>query len=385
MAKKIDYASMYTLRADGRYMAYWHDKDGKRRAIYDRDPQRLHEKIAEKEAPKPLTFGEMAERWYNDSQARYKDGTWAEYDAPYNRALERFRDTPGAQITSADIALHLSEMARQGYGERTLKAQRTVYSLIYKNAAQLPDLVEAARYNPAALAAIPHDRKRPKKRKAPDDEAITRIILGVNSEFGLFPYLLLCTGLRRGEALGLKWSDVDYKRQVISVDRAVTYRKGKKQVGDTKTDGSIRQVPLLPMLAVALKHYEEKGKDTYIFHGENSKEPLSEATYRRRWHRWCRQNGFADKREDGKTPQRELTHYSYDYNLTAHVLRHGYATLSKRGGLQKEIIKDLLGHENVRTTEIYIHQGVNADEYKAIASAIEDEIDKIINAPDSKE
>ena len=360
------YDKMFTRRKDGRYCATI-VQDGKRRYIYDKDPEALYNKLEELKHPAPLTFRTMAERWYDDLQSIYKDGTWAMYDAPYNRALERFGDEPGADITSADIALHLAEMARRGYGERALKAQRTVYSLIYKHAAQIPELVEAARYNPAALAALPRDRKRPQKRKAPEDEAITRIILGLNTSFGLFPYLLLCTGLRRGEALGLKWGDVDYKRQTITVDRGVTYRRGKKTVGETKTEGSARTVPLLGMLAVALKHYQE-AKDHFIFHGEDPLAPLSEATYRRRWHRWCRENGFAVK-----------VGGEWQYSLTAHVLRHGYATLSSRGGLETGVIKDLLGHENERTTEIYIdEQKIKAEEYQTIATTIEAAINSIL-------
>ena len=37
MAKRIDYAALYTLRSDGRYMGYWHDSNKRRHAIYDRD------------------------------------------------------------------------------------------------------------------------------------------------------------------------------------------------------------------------------------------------------------------------------------------------------------------------------------------------------------
>lgn len=380
----MNYARMFTRRKDGLYCATI-TLSGKRKYLYDRDPEALYNKLEELKHPAPLTFRTMAERWYNDAQAVYKDGTWAEYDAPYNRALERFGDEPGADISSADISLHLAEMARRGYGERSLKAQRTVYSLIYKHAAQIPELVEAARYNPAALAALPRERKRQQKRKAPGDDAITRIILGLNSDFGLFPFLLLCTGLRRGEALGLKWGDVDYKRQTIVVNRGVTYRRGKKTVGDTKTEGSVRTVPLLGMLAVALKHYQED-RDHFIFHGEDPLAPLSEATYRRRWHRWCRDNGFAIKNKVGKTDVRGLDHYKYEYTLTAHVLRHGYATLSNRGGLDKEIIRDLLGHENVRTTEIYIDDDpINTEEFKAIASSIEAQIHAILDGPDAEE
>ena len=49
MAKKIDYAAMYTLRKDGRYTGYWHDASGTRRAIYDRDAEKLYFRIQDEE------------------------------------------------------------------------------------------------------------------------------------------------------------------------------------------------------------------------------------------------------------------------------------------------------------------------------------------------
>ena len=67
--KKIDYASLYTLRSDGRYMGFWHELDrydkptGKRHAIYDRDPERLYHKIQEKETPQRRTLKQVAGEW----------------------------------------------------------------------------------------------------------------------------------------------------------------------------------------------------------------------------------------------------------------------------------------------------------------------------------
>ena len=379
----LNYAKLYTKRADGRYQGYWKDAEGKRHAICDRDPERLYHRLEEKTLPETVTFGVIARRWYNDSQELLKPGTWAMYDAPYNRALERMEDRPAAEINSADIASHLSDLASKGYGERSLKAQRTVYSLVYKYAAQQKEFADEIRYNPAELAQLPRKRKRPSKRQAPAEDAIVRIILGVGSSFGVFPYLLLCTGLRRGEALGLQWRDIDFKRNAITVDRGVTYRKGLVEVGDLKTEGSQRQVPMMPMLRVVLEQLhsaEKSGKEDYLFHGECADKPLCEATYRRRWHNWCRANGFAAQIEDGKTVKRGLKHYKWEYSLTAHVLRHGYASLSKWGGLDSTVIKDLLGHENLRTTERYIHSLPDAEDkvFSEASSKIESEIKAII-------
>ena len=62
MAKKINYASMFTLRKDGRYMATYTDKKG-RHCLYDKDPERLFEKLqsAQNGQLKAVSFGDIAE------------------------------------------------------------------------------------------------------------------------------------------------------------------------------------------------------------------------------------------------------------------------------------------------------------------------------------
>ena len=62
MAKKIDYAAMFTLRKDGRYQGSY-VQDGKRSYVYDKDPEALYFKLQEAQKPKEVTFGEIAEMW----------------------------------------------------------------------------------------------------------------------------------------------------------------------------------------------------------------------------------------------------------------------------------------------------------------------------------
>ncbi len=66
MAKKIDYASLYTLRSDGRYQGSYRDENGKRHSVYDRDPEKLHFKLLalEEAKSKPATFEDVAADWH---------------------------------------------------------------------------------------------------------------------------------------------------------------------------------------------------------------------------------------------------------------------------------------------------------------------------------
>jgi len=76
VAKKIDYASMFVLRKDGRYQGCYYDKDD-RKYVYDRDPEKLYSKIQELEKPKVNTFGEIAEAWKEEHWKTISAGSQA--------------------------------------------------------------------------------------------------------------------------------------------------------------------------------------------------------------------------------------------------------------------------------------------------------------------
>lgn len=112
--KKPDYAAMYTLRADGRYMGYWRELDkhgkatGQRHAIYDRDPEKLYRKIQEKENPEPvvLSFDAAADAWAEKHWARIGAKTAETYKAPLSRVKGEFSGDAASEVTAQRILGH---------------------------------------------------------------------------------------------------------------------------------------------------------------------------------------------------------------------------------------------------------------------------------------
>ena len=102
MAKKINYASMFTLRKDGRYQGSYTDETG-RHYVYDRDPERLWHKLNAPKEEKPLLFREIAEAWQKDAWQKIREGTVACYEAPFNRAVDRLGDRVASEIEPHDI------------------------------------------------------------------------------------------------------------------------------------------------------------------------------------------------------------------------------------------------------------------------------------------
>ena len=363
MPKKIDYASMFTLRADGRYQGYWHElvdgkPAGKRHTICDRDPEKLFSRIEAKEQPAEPTFADIAEAWHDKTWGTYKEGTHACYASNYKRALDEQDGRLAAEVTPSDIEDHLQALADRRLSAKTIKTTRTIYKLIYQNAIIDPYYSRWVHENPALNAPIPKAKVKAKKREAPEDEIVDAIRRSATSAyFGLYAMALISTGFRRGEALALTWGDIDYESKTVSCREQLLFR-GTAHFGDTKTESAIRSVPLLPDFEKVLVRPDDAEDDQFIFQSEGGTH-LSESTFRRKWNHYCKDMGFRRvKSEEPRVSKQghKYVHVEYENTLTSHVLRHGYATMLYDAGVDVYTAKRLLGHANIETTlAIYTH------------------------------
>jgi len=139
------------------------------------------------------------------------------------------------------------------------------------------------------------------------------------------------TGLRLSEARKLKWEDVSYEEGIIHV------RKGK--------GAKDRIVILHKEMADLLKDYRQSipAAQVVVFAGKHYKSPISARAVQ-----WA----FIQARRRAKLP---------DW-VTAHVLRHSYATTALRNATDLLTLKELLGHKKLSTTSRYLH--LNIDHYK---------------------
>lgn len=359
MAKKVNYADMFTLRSDGRYQGYWRDADGKRHAVCDRDPEKLFEKIQQLETPPPLTFRQIAEAWRTAAWDKIEAGTQVCYNPAYNRALELFGDREAVSVQPYEIKNHLERLKDQDYSAKTITTQRLVYRAIYRHAIVDEKMGREIRTNPAADVALPNKMKKPVKRDAPEDEVVSLIRHSWRDYWGLYPLFLMATGLRRGEALAVQWRDVDFKAEEISISKQVNFETGVPRITEPKTDAGTRTVPLLPDLKSALAMPEDAKPTDYIFHGEeDASKPISQSTYHRKWLHYCKEHGLATDEPEirtGKNGRRYVVHH-YKPTLTAHHFRHGYATMLFEAQVDVYTAQKLLGHADIETTmAIYTH------------------------------
>jgi len=135
--------------------------------------------------------------------------------------------------------------------------------------------------------------------------------------------LIYSAGLRISEASNLKQADIDFDRMMIHI-RQSKYNKD-------------RMVPLSKNMKIGLQKYYKSCKPrTYVFNGSDGHRNLSVRGIQHMFRETVRKTSIQKK-------------------ITTHSLRHSYATHLCEEGLDLLTIRDLLGHEDIVTTMVYLH------------------------------
>ena len=169
--------------------------------------------------------------------------------------------------------------------------------------------------------------------------------------------LALFTGMRRGEIIGLKWSDINFDKQCLSVKRSIYKPKSKKSVEkEPKSHSSIRTIAIPNCLCETLKEYK-KSQEEYS---------LSLATWQNLEYVFTDKNGNV---MNPQTPTKQFSKFLDRHNirhLKFHCLRHTSATLLLSNGCDIKTISARLGHSSIETTNIYVHMLKSVDKEAAI-------------------
>ncbi len=144
-------------------------------------------------------------------------------------------------------------------------------------------------------------------------------------------YIELSTGLRRGELLGLKWSDIDWKNGIITVRRQVARVNGEITEAPLKTKNSYRRVSISPQAIEVLKQQQAKTDSEYVFPSPTGG-PISPDSV-------------------NNMLKRVLARASIP-KVRFHDLRHTFATIALQNGVDIKTVSSILGHFSA-----YLHSG----------------------------
>jgi integrase len=200
--------------------------------------------------------------------------------------------------------------------------------------------------NPAALAEKPKP-KRPEIHPWTAEET-ERFLRASESDRLHAAFLLLATtGLRRGEALGLRWSDVTLDRASLSVQRALVLVGSAPTLSEPKTAAGRRAVPLSHQTVGALRAHRKAQAGERLALGRDYAD-----------------GDLVFAQEDGSPvhPDRFLDAFHRISTCAGlrrtrpHDLRHGWATRALEAGVPAKVVQELLGHSSAMVTlDIYSH------------------------------
>ncbi|MBN7505259.1 tyrosine-type recombinase/integrase [Mycobacteroides abscessus] len=345
------------LRKDGRWeaAAYLPTVSGGRRRIrvYGKTRSDAQSQLTAKLAAaakgiavsdRSWTVGTYLDYWMRDvAPMTLRPRTIELYDAVVRNHLKpRLGSQSLTELSVTTLQRILNKQLSEGSSARTVGVTRTVLSAALTRAMR-EDIVQR---NVARLVTLPAWERAD---ITPWTTAETTRFLVAARRERLYPAFLLLAlyGMRRGEVLGLRWSDVDWEHNQIHVRQQLQQIGGKLDVGPVKTNAGKRDLPLLEPVRDALNRLQalSEGIDTesdLVFLSEEGT-PLWPRNFVRLFQHIRERVGLR--------------------RIKLHHLRHTAATLLKNLGVPARDAQLILGHAHITTTQqIYQHGDVTAQQ-----------------------
>ena len=384
-------------RNDGKYEYRYYDTQGVRRSIYswklietgtvpqgkrckqslrelERQIQRDLEDGIHTHAARQMTLNDMFDH-YMELKCELKVSTRTNYQYMYDRYV---RETLGSKsITSfrySDIRTFYNSLLREhGFRPNTME---TIHSFLHPvfTLAIRDNLI---RTNPSdgVLTDIKKGNQweRPKKHALTEAQQAVFMQFVANSaryrQWGPLFTVMLGTGCRVGEVIGLRWEDCDFAEETISINHSLLYRQKEPGgaceflVSTPKTEAGIRVIPMAAEVKRALECERElqaevgasdiviDGYSNFIFTSQTGG-ILSPHTVNRAIER-IRTAYNNQETELANQEQREpqlLPHFS------AHTLRHTFCARFCEHETNLKVIQEIMGHASITTTmDVYNH------------------------------
>lgn len=286
-----------------------------------------------------MRFSELAE-WYftNYAPIELKETTAYNYKSAYNTHLAaklgnmKLKDITTPKITELMQSLNLKPI--------TVKKIYVVLQSIFKRGVEQGFI----RDTPCKHVILP--KRRHSKKSALDEEEIKSFLSMLDAKewdsvLKTIIKVLLFTGMRSGECLGLRWEDIDFENRSISINYNLADIGGKHFLTPPKTESSIRTIGMSEALRGILLAHKEYQEQLVKALGSKCAHPEMVFT--------SSLGNYRDRQSVYHSFKR-FTKGTEFSDLTLHQLRHCNATLLLNSGVDLKIVSEHLGHSGVEVT-----------------------------------
>ena len=341
--------SIYWVEARKRFAGGYVDVDGRRRVVYAETRKEANRKLTaaletrERGVPAPsqtLALGTYLEQWLEDTiRPGRRPGTYLRYANAVNNHINPVIGKVKLARVGPQHIQHLQRACvDKGLGRASIELVRATLSGAFTQALRWGLVLR----NPIPLVEPPAGEERPRQALSPE-QATLFLRAAYGHDFEHLFALMLATGLRIGEALGLRWLDVDLPRRRLHVRQQLTVLPGRPvSFTAPKSKSGRRTIPLAAVAVTALEaqkariqSYPVRGVADLVFADELGR-PLVGRDVERK---------FKDVLKLAGLP----------VTLTPHCLRHSAATYLMAAGAPPKVIMELMGHSSLAMTAAYQH------------------------------
>lgn len=292
------------------------------------------------------TFEELASLWLENYKTTVKPSTFENVKSKVEKMTEEhFKELKLKKITVAYCQKVVIELSKSYV---LYNHYLSVINRIFKYAV-LMDILDS---NPFDKVIKPKSRQTQRKGNFLTKDELREFLklaqTATLSYFSPLVHLMSYTGLRQGEALALKWSDIDFENKKITVDKTAARIKEKQTLQTPKTKNSKRVISIDPTTLSILKSWK---KDQIKIYFKNGKHFEGDDNFI-----------FTNQRGDWVHIHNFIPYFKRfvtDHKLkpiTPHGLRHTHASLLFSAGVEPKNISDRLGHSTVQITlDLYTH------------------------------
>lgn len=344
---KIKYNERFENPLTGKteYVSVTMDKDTKANrkqaqlALQDKIIKKI-EKLSSTVKKEDLNLSELVEIYLENIKSEVKESTYARNKTAAHSMIRILgKDVLVEKLTAAYVKKCLSDQKEKpGRTNERIKRFKAMIRWGYDN-----EFIDDIRWLDKLKPSRDEEKKKKLEDKYLESYELTLLLENMQAEhWRLLTELMALSGMRCGEAIALNETDVDFKKQIIYVDK--TYDHRHKIVTSPKTEDSNREIFMQDELFMLCKRIKLHAAKQKLLTGCQSELFM------------CDVNGdylgYAAFNKYLKNISKEVL----GYEITTHYLRHTHVALLAEQGIPLDVIARRLGHsDSAITKHIYFH------------------------------